>query len=145
MTEERWQQHYDFPKPGPYEPLIMQCRTNRRAAWAVQLAQDAGLQNCFVYKQASPWSPLLLPCKTCRRCRKPSSGAMPSHRAATEQLGRASARAMPRTCVFLRFTLTGRGIPGCAWDSYAADDRVVADRSSLWLSRVCTAGGWTRG
>jgi hypothetical protein len=31
----------------------MQCRTNRRAAWAAQLAQDAGLQNCLVYRQVS--------------------------------------------------------------------------------------------
>lgn len=51
MTEERWQQNYNFPKPGPYEPVVMQCRTNRRSAWAAQLAQDAGLQNCYVYKQ----------------------------------------------------------------------------------------------
>ena len=53
MTAEQWQQHYDFPKPGPYDPVIMQCRTNRRAAWAAQLAKDAGLQNCLVYKQVS--------------------------------------------------------------------------------------------
>lgn len=29
----------------------MSCRTNTRAAWAAQLAQDAGLPRCLVYRQ----------------------------------------------------------------------------------------------
>ena len=66
MTEERWQRHYNFPKPGPYEPVVMQCRTNRRAAWAAQLAHDAGLQNCYVYRQASTGtSSIAYQCFTC--------------------------------------------------------------------------------
>ena len=51
LSEEQWQQQYRFPKPRPHDPVIMQCRTNRRAAWAAQLAQDAGLHNCLVYRQ----------------------------------------------------------------------------------------------
>lgn len=29
----------------------MQCRTNKRATWAAQLAADAGLEHCLIYKQ----------------------------------------------------------------------------------------------
>ncbi len=46
-----WQDKYHFPKPGPGTPVVMQCRTNRRASWAAQLAHDAGLGSVFVYKQ----------------------------------------------------------------------------------------------
>ena len=53
LSEEQWQQQYRFPKPRPHDPVVMQCRTNRRAAWAAQLAQDAGLQNCLVYRQVT--------------------------------------------------------------------------------------------
>lgn len=52
MTSKQWQDQYRYEKPAQNDPLIMQCRTNRRAAWAAQLAQDSGLQNCFVYRQA---------------------------------------------------------------------------------------------
>ena len=47
-----WQEQYRCLKPGPGAPVVMQCRTNRRAAWAAQLAHDAGLASVFVYKQA---------------------------------------------------------------------------------------------
>ncbi len=48
-----WKERYRCDKPGHSQPVIMQCRTNRRAAWAAQIAQDAGLTNCFVYKQVT--------------------------------------------------------------------------------------------
>ena len=53
LSEEQWQQQYRFPKPRPHDPVVMQCRTNRRAAWAAQLAQDSGLHNCLVYRQVT--------------------------------------------------------------------------------------------
>ena len=31
----------------------MQCRTNKRATWAAQLAADAGLQHCLIYRQVT--------------------------------------------------------------------------------------------
>jgi len=40
-----------FPKPEPEDLVVMSCRTNTRAAWAAQLAQDAGLSRCVVYRQ----------------------------------------------------------------------------------------------
>ena len=52
-SSRQWKERYRSDKPSHGEPIVMQCRTNRRAAWAAQIAQDAGLTNCFVYKQAS--------------------------------------------------------------------------------------------
>ena len=49
----QWKERYRCDKPGHSDPIVMQCRTNRRAAWAAQIAQDAGLTNSFVYKQVS--------------------------------------------------------------------------------------------
>ena len=51
MNAKQWKDAYRCPKPGPGDALVMQCRTNRRAAWAAQLALDHGLQNCLVYRQ----------------------------------------------------------------------------------------------
>ena len=51
MTSKQWKDTFRCEKPGQADPVIMQCRTNRRAAWAAQLAQDCGLQRCFVYRQ----------------------------------------------------------------------------------------------
>jgi hypothetical protein len=33
--------------------VVLQCRTQRRASWAAQLASDAGLHNVLVYKQGA--------------------------------------------------------------------------------------------
>jgi rhodanese-related sulfurtransferase len=51
MEPEQWKRLYGFPKPQKEENIVMQCRTNRRAAWAAQLASDAGYGNCLVYRQ----------------------------------------------------------------------------------------------
>lgn len=51
MAPQAWQEAFHFPRPSSEDWVIMQCRTNKRAAWAAQLAADAGLQRCLVYKQ----------------------------------------------------------------------------------------------
>lgn len=58
-SSRQWKERYRCDKPGHGEAVIMQCRTNRRAAWAAQIAQDAGLTNCFVYKQVGHLQGLL--------------------------------------------------------------------------------------
>lgn len=59
-SAKQWKDRYRCDKPSQDDPIIMQCRTNRRAAWAAQIAQDVGLTNCFVYKQVKPFLILLL-------------------------------------------------------------------------------------
>mmetsp|Transcript_15084 Transcript_15084/g.45563 ORF Transcript_15084/g.45563 Transcript_15084/m.45563 type:complete len:356 (-) Transcript_15084:398-1465(-) len=51
MSPAAWQEQYGFPKPSSSSTVVMQCRTNRRASWAAQLAHDAGLSRVLVYKQ----------------------------------------------------------------------------------------------
>lgn len=46
-----WQQLYRCEKPAQDSLLVMQCRTNRRACWAAQLAVDAGYVRVLVYRQ----------------------------------------------------------------------------------------------
>lgn len=53
MTPEAWQDAFHFPRPSSMEWVIMQCRTNKRATWAAQLAADAGLQRCLIYRQVT--------------------------------------------------------------------------------------------
>lgn len=42
---------YRFTKPQAQDVIIMSCRTSTRAAWAAQIAQDAGFSKCFVHRQ----------------------------------------------------------------------------------------------
>ena len=53
MSSEEFEEAYSFPKPGSSDWLVMQCRTNRRSAWAAQVASDAGMQHCLVYRQGA--------------------------------------------------------------------------------------------
>jgi rhodanese-related sulfurtransferase len=51
LPPELFAEQYRFPKPRAGDLVIMSCRTNTRAAWAAQLAQDAGLRRAVVYRQ----------------------------------------------------------------------------------------------
>lgn len=51
MDAVAWEQHFHFPKVQPANILVLFCRSDRRANWAAQLAADAGLPRCFVYKE----------------------------------------------------------------------------------------------
>jgi len=51
MGSDSWEDTFHFPQPSDADWVIMQCRTNKRATWAAQLAADAGLTNCLIYKQ----------------------------------------------------------------------------------------------
>ena len=51
MAPREWEAAYRCPKPGFEDWVVMQCRTNRRAAWAAQVAQDAGWPRVLVYRQ----------------------------------------------------------------------------------------------
>ena len=53
MEPDSWEDAFNFPQPSGNDWVIMQCRTNKRASWAAQLAADAGLTNCLIYKQVS--------------------------------------------------------------------------------------------
>lgn len=53
MSSEAWLKRYRFPRPSRSEPVVMQCRTNRRAVWAAAMARDAGYDNVLVYKQGA--------------------------------------------------------------------------------------------
>uniref|UniRef100_A0A7S1X2T5 Rhodanese domain-containing protein n=1 Tax=Tetraselmis chuii TaxID=63592 RepID=A0A7S1X2T5_9CHLO len=53
MEDEAWKKVYGFPKPGVGDVVVMQCRTNRRAAWAAQVCADHGYKSCFVYKSGA--------------------------------------------------------------------------------------------
>ncbi len=61
MGPREWEAAYRSPKPGPDDWVVMACRTNKRAAWAAQVAQDAGWPRVLVYRQApfppSAWLP----------------------------------------------------------------------------------------
>lgn len=50
MDAGAWEQHFHFPKVQPTSILVLYCRTNKRAKWGAQLAADAGLPRCYVYK-----------------------------------------------------------------------------------------------
>ena len=51
MAPEAWEDAFHFPRPSSGDWVVMQCRTNKRATWAAQVAADAGLQRCLIYKQ----------------------------------------------------------------------------------------------
>ena len=42
---------FHFPKPTVDQILIFQSRTDARAAWAAQVAKDAGFKHSLVYEQ----------------------------------------------------------------------------------------------
>jgi hypothetical protein len=50
LSNVEFEKQYGFPKPGQLDFVIMSCRTNTRAAWAAQIAQDAGLHRTVVYR-----------------------------------------------------------------------------------------------
>ena len=54
MTSEAFEAAYHFQKPGNDDWVVMQCRTNRRSAWAAQLASDSGMSRCLVYRNVRP-------------------------------------------------------------------------------------------
>ncbi len=56
MAPREWEAAYRCPKPGFEDWVVMQCRTNRRAAWAAQVAQDAGWPRVLVYRQVRAWT-----------------------------------------------------------------------------------------
>jgi hypothetical protein len=60
LSGTEWAERYRFPKPGAGAPVVLQCRTQRRASWAAQLAADAGLHNVLVYKQVTRAGPEVL-------------------------------------------------------------------------------------
>lgn len=62
MAPREWEAAYRCAKPGPEEWLVMQCRTNRRAAWAAQVAQDAGWPRVLVYRQVGVTLLSIEPC-----------------------------------------------------------------------------------
>ena len=47
---EEWGEALWFPKPTPDDVVLLHARTAKRAAWAAQVAADAGL-HCLVYRQ----------------------------------------------------------------------------------------------
>ncbi|KAI3438095.1 hypothetical protein D9Q98_000537 [Chlorella vulgaris] len=51
LGPDQFLRQYRFAKPGPEDLVVFSCRTNTRAGWAAQLAQDAGLQRCLVLRQ----------------------------------------------------------------------------------------------
>ena len=56
MDSDTWEQAFHFARPSSDDWVIMQCRTNKRATWAAQLAADAGLTHCLIYKQVNTMS-----------------------------------------------------------------------------------------
>lgn len=57
MSSRQWRDSYHCDKPAQGDPVVMQCRTNRRASWAAQIAQDAGFKKCLVYRQVRAQPP----------------------------------------------------------------------------------------
>ncbi|KAL4452234.1 hypothetical protein ABPG75_007896 [Micractinium tetrahymenae] len=51
LSPDQFAAQYRFPKPSTDDLVIFSCRTNVRAGWAAQLAQDAGLQRVLVLRQ----------------------------------------------------------------------------------------------
>eukprot|EP01026_Neomeris_dumetosa_P009745 TRINITY_DN1340_c0_g1_i1.p2 TRINITY_DN1340_c0_g1~~TRINITY_DN1340_c0_g1_i1.p2 ORF type:complete len:360 (+),score=62.15 TRINITY_DN1340_c0_g1_i1:1459-2538(+) len=51
LAEDQFEKMYGFKKPQTEDLLVFQCRTNRRAKWCAQLAEDAGFSRVLVYKQ----------------------------------------------------------------------------------------------
>ena len=72
LNSTEWAERYRFPKPGAGAPVVLQCRTQRRATWAAQLAADAGLHNVLVYKQVTHsrqgWKSCLDQCRSMSGC-----------------------------------------------------------------------------
>jgi rhodanese-related sulfurtransferase len=48
LDADAWEAVYHFPKLGRDDLVILACRTNRRSAWAAQVAEDVGLRKVFV-------------------------------------------------------------------------------------------------
>ena len=53
MSPESWEEAFRFARPSSDDWVVMQCRTNKRATWAAQLATDAGFNRCLIYKQVA--------------------------------------------------------------------------------------------
>lgn len=48
---EEFQRQYRCARPASEDLVVVYSRTHTRAAWAAQVAADAGLRNCFVLLQ----------------------------------------------------------------------------------------------
>ncbi|KAJ7526026.1 hypothetical protein O6H91_17G078200 [Diphasiastrum complanatum] len=53
IEELVWKRNYHFLKIGHDDVVILYSRKNKRASWAFQLAKDAGIHRCYVYKQGT--------------------------------------------------------------------------------------------
>ena len=51
MAPRDWETAYRSPKPSLDDWLVMQCRTNKRASWAAQIAQDQGWPRVLVHRE----------------------------------------------------------------------------------------------
>ena len=51
MAPRDWEQAYRSPKPCLDDWLVMQCRDNKRATWAAQIAQDQGWPRVLVHRE----------------------------------------------------------------------------------------------
>lgn len=58
MAPRDWEQAYRSPKPCLDDWLVMQCRDNKRATWAAQIAQDQGWPRVLVHREV--FRPLIL-------------------------------------------------------------------------------------
>ena len=52
MAPRDWESAYRLPKPSMDDWLVMQSHTNKRAAWAAQVAQDQGWLRVLVHREA---------------------------------------------------------------------------------------------
>ena len=53
LDAEEWGRVHRFRKPTDEDILVLHGRTCRRAAWAAQIAADAGWRRCVVYRQGT--------------------------------------------------------------------------------------------
>ena len=51
MAPRDWELAYRSPKPSLDDWLVMQCRDNKRATWAAQIAQDQGWPRVLVHRE----------------------------------------------------------------------------------------------
>lgn len=57
LSPSQWEAAYHCHKPDPEDYLILQSRTNGRAAWAAQIAYDHGYRRCLVHRQVGCRAP----------------------------------------------------------------------------------------